>query len=204
MMLVQSDDSVANAIEKMRGTGYSRLPVCHDDNDEIIGIVHYKDLFSALLDGNEEECVEKHMFEPMFIPESKNVVKLLEEMQAQRMQMAIVIDEYGGTEGLITVEDIVEEIVGEIADETDDDEEMVFELDENSWRVNGRCPVDEAKIYGWPVEEDGDYETIAGWLLDKLDSVPQAGESLEVDGFQFLIEKMRRNRIQSVRISKQI
>jgi len=100
------------ALERMRGTGYSRLPVCHDDIDDIIGIVHYKDLIGPLMDGSIDEPVKGFMYEAMFVPETKDALPLLGEMQAAHQQMAIVVDEYGGTEGVITIEDIVEEIVG--------------------------------------------------------------------------------------------
>lgn len=100
----------------MRGTGYSRLPVYHEEVDEVIGLVSYKDLIGPLLDGRIEDPVAEFMYEPLYVPETKNVLKLLSELQEARMQMAIVVDEYGGTDGLITMEDIIEEIVGEIAD----------------------------------------------------------------------------------------
>ena len=142
MMLVEDDATVRAALERMRGTGYSRLPVYHDDMDNIVGIVHYKDLVPPLMDGKDDEPVTKFMFEPLFVPESKDVMPLLGEMQAARHQMAIVVDEYGGTDGLITVEDIVEEIVGEIVDETDLDRPLITVLDGDGWRVDGSYPVE--------------------------------------------------------------
>lgn len=199
-ILVDVEETVQTALERMRGTGYSRLPVTHGDSDEIVGIVHYKDLLSPALEGNMEATVDKFMFKPLFIPESKNVIALLEEMQAEHMQMAIVIDEYGGTEGIITVEDIVEEIVGEIVDESDDETEELIELKDGEWKALGSLEVDKCLEFGWPVQESDDYETIAGWLLSKLDSVPEAGDEFEVDGYKFTIEKMRRNRIQVLKI----
>ena len=202
MMLVEFSDTVRAVIEKMRGTGYSRLPVTQGDSDEIIGIAYYKDLICAVLDGEEDQEVTKYMYKPKYVPESKDVIKLLEEMQAEHVQMAIVIDEYGGTEGLITVEDIVEEIVGEIADETDDEEAMIEEIGAGVWRVNGRYPVRLAASAGWPVAETDDYETIAGWLMDEINSVPEAGEVFVIGDFQFKIERMRRNRIQIIRVER--
>lgn len=202
MMLVEDDATVKAALEKMRGTGHSRLPVYHDDIDSIVGIVHYKDLIPALMDGKVDEPVTKFMFEPMFVPESKDVMPLLSEMQAARQQMAIVVDEYGGTDGLITIEDIVEEIVGEIADETDLDRPLLVELADGDWRVDGSFPVEEAVGLGWPVVDSDDYETVAGWLLDAFDSVPQTGDELEVGGFTFKVEKMRRSRISTIRVQR--
>ncbi len=202
MMVANVNDQVKPTIDRMRGTGYTRLPISNSDSDEIVGIVNFKDLTSALLDGNEMEEVSKYMFEPKYIPESKDVIKLLEEMQAEHMQMAIVIDEYGGTEGLITIEDIVEEIVGEIVDESDDFKEVITQLDDGVWRVDGSYAVDDCLELGWPVEEGDDYETLAGWLLDKTDTVPESGFETEIDGWRFVIEKMRRNRIQWMRVER--
>ncbi len=202
MLLVEDDATVRAALERMRGTGYSRLPVYHDDMDNIVGIVHYKDLVPPLMDGKDDEPVTKFMFEPLFVPESKDVMPLLGEMQAARHQMAIVVDEYGGTDGLITVEDIVEEIVGEIVDETDLDRPLITVLDGDGWRVDGSFPVEEALGLGWPVVDSDDYETVAGWLMDAFDSVPQTGDEFEVEGFTFKVEKMRRSRISTIRVQK--
>lgn len=199
-ILVDIEETVQTALERMRGTGYSRLPVTHGDSDEIVGIVHYKDLIPVAMDGNTEVTVEKYMFDPLFIPESKNVIALLDEMQAKHMQMAIVVDEYGGTEGVITIEDIVEEIVGEIVDESDEETEDVIEIRDGEWKALGSLEIDKCIDLGWPVQESDDYETIAGWLLSKLDSVPEAGDEFEFDGFRYTIEKMRRNRIQNLRV----
>ena len=177
VMLVDDDETGRVALDRMRGTGYSRLPVCHDGIDDIIGIVHYKDLIGPLMDGSIDQSVTEFMYEPMFVPETKDVIPLLGEMQAAHQQMAIVVDEYGGTEGVVTVEDILEEIVGEIADESD----LAVEL-------------------GWPVIESDDYDTLAGWLMNKMESYPEVGDTLSVDGFEFTIERMRRSRISTVRV----
>lgn len=204
VMLVHDDEPARAALERMRGTGYSRLPVCHDDIDDIIGIVHYKDLIGPLMDGSIDEPVSRFMYEAMFVPETKDALPLLGEMQAAHQQMAIVVDEYGGTEGVITIEDIVEEIVGEIADESDTQGETLTLLGPGLWRVDGRFPVEDAQEIGWPVQASDDYETIAGWLMGALDSVPKPGDSIAVDDFVFTIEKMRRNRIRLIKVEKQL
>ncbi len=202
MILVEDSETVMTALERMRGTGYSRLPVYHDDIDGIVGIVHYKDLIGPLMDGRTDDPVTKYMYEPMFVPETKDVIPLLGEMQEAHQQMAIVVDEYGGTDGLITIEDIIEEIVGEIIDESDLDGALITELGENSWRVDGRFPVEDAIELGWPVSDSDDYETIAGWLMETIDFVPKTGDKFTVDGFTFKIEKMRRARISQIKVER--
>ena len=200
VMLVRDDETGRTALERMRGTGYSRLPVCRDDIDDIIGIVNYKDLIGPLMDGSIDDSVVKFMYDAMFVPETKAVIPLLGEMQASHQQMAIVVDEYGGTEGLITIEDIIEEIV---ADESDVGGELIEAIGEGDWRAEGRLSVEDAIELGWPVTASDDYETVAGWLLDVIDSVPDAGDTIAVDGYLFTIERMRRSRISKVRVQRQ-
>ena len=202
IMAVEDTETVRHTLERVRGTGYSRLPVYHDDLDSIVGIVHYKDLIPAVLEGNIDEPVIDYAFVPMFVPESKDVFPLLSEMQTNRQQMAIVVDEYGGTDGLITVEDIVEEIVGEIIDETDAEDSLVVSTGEGSWVVDGRLPVEDAIEVGLPVVESDQYETIAGWLMSVLDAVPHIGDEFAFDGFRFKVQSMRRRRIQKLRVEK--
>ncbi len=202
MILVSDEESGRTALERMRGTGYSRLPVYHGDIDGIIGVIYYKDLIGPLMDGRIDEPVTKFMYEPLFVPETKDVFPLLSEMQAKHQQMAIIVDEYGGTHGLVTVEDILEEIVGEIVDETDLDRELITQIDEDHWRVHGSFPVDDAKELGWPLTDSDDYETIAGWLMDTFDSVPKTGDEFIVDGYSFKIERMRRSRIASIFVTR--
>ena len=202
MIMAEDTETVRAAVERMHGTGYSRLPIYHEDADHIVGIVHYKNLIGPLIDGNEGDPASKYAFEPMFVPESKDIFPLLKEMQTKRQQMAIVVDEYGGTDGLITIEDIVEEIVGEIVDEYDMEGRDITKLSDGAWRVDGRFPVDRAIALGWPVSESDDYETIAGWLIDTIDFVPETGDEFEVGGYSFKIERMRRSRISTIKVQR--
>ena len=202
MIFVEDCETVRQAIDRMRGTGYSRLPVYHEDIDCIVGIVHYKDLVTPLIEGKESEPVANYAYEAMFVPETKDAFPLLAEMQTNRQQMAIVVDEYGGTDGLITVEDIVEEIVGEIVDETDRESPFVKQERDGLWLVDGRLSVEDAAALGWPVEDSDDYETIAGWLMSMRDSVPQTGDEFDFGGYRFKIQAMRRRRIMTVRVER--
>lgn len=202
IMLVEGDESARVALERMRGTGYSRLLVCGEDIDDVLGVVNYKDLIAPLMDGSIDDPVSKFIRETMFVPETKNVIALLREMQAKHQQLAVVVDEYGGTKGIITIEDILEEIVGDISDEYDTRGDMVTERAENQWRVEGRLPIEDAEKLGWPVIASDDYETIAGWLMAELDSVPNAGDQVERDGYTFTIVRMRRSRIATIYVDK--
>ncbi len=200
VMLVDADETGRTALERMRGTGYSRLPVCQDGIDDIIGIVHYKDLIGPLMDGSIDEPVSGFMYEAMFVPETKDVIPLLGEMQAAHQQMAIIVDEYGGTEGVVTIEDILEEIVGEIADESDLGGELVTACGTGVWRADGRFAVEDAQELGWPVQESDDYDTLAGWLVNRMEAYPAVGDELIEEGFSFTVEKMRRSRISGVKV----
>ena len=200
IMAVEDTETVRQTLERVRGTGFSRLPVYHEDLDTIVGIVHYKDLISVVLDGRLDDLAVDHAFQPLFVPESKDVFPLLSEMQTNRQQMAIVVDEYGGTDGLITIEDIVEEIVGEIIDETDAEASLVTQTSESEWTVDGRLPIEDAQGLGFPVTESDQYETIAGWLMSVVDVVPRIGDEFEVEGFSFKVQSMRRRRIQKLRV----
>ncbi len=202
MIMVEDTETVRQAIDRMRGTGFSRLPVFHEDHDAIQGIVRYKDLINPLLEGKEDTLVKHYMAEVDFVPETKSLLPLLNEMQTKRQQMVVVVDEYGGTAGLITIEDIVEEIVGEIMDETDvNDNKHITQLSDTEWLVDGSCPCEDAAEMGWPVEISDDYETIAGWLMDDLDRIPQLGDVYEKEGYRFRIQQMRRRRISVIRVS---
>ena len=202
IIAVEDTETVRAALERMRGTGFSRLPVYSEDLDHIVGVVRYKSLISAVLDGEIDGPITDFVQEALFVPETKDLFPLLSEMQTNRQQMAIVVDEYGGTDGLITIEDIVEEIVGEIIDETDAEVPYVTQVSDGEWVVDGRCPVDDALAYGWPVVLSDEYETIAGWLLDAIDVIPRLGEEFDIEGYRFKVRAMRRRRIQSLGVTR--
>lgn len=203
VIFAEDTETVMSVIERMRGTGYSRIPVFHENRDRIVGVAYFKDLVTPLLEGKADESVANYVFEAMFVPDTKDVLPLLSEMQANRQQLAIVVDEYGGTDGLVTIEDIVEEIVGEIVDESDLENKYIFPVRDGEWVVDGRYPVEDAAKLGWPVEESEEYETIAGWLMDTVDELPAIGDEFTIGEFRFSIEKMRRHRISLLRVRKQ-
>jgi putative hemolysin len=202
MALVEDTATVREATDHMRGTGFSRLPVFHEDRDKIVGIALLKDLVGPLADGRADDLVIDHVREPVFVPETKGILPLLSEMQTHRNQIAIVVDEYGGTAGLVTAEDIVEEVVGEIADEFDRDHRHITTIREGAeWVLDGRLPIEDAEDLGLPVAESDEYDTIAGWLLAELGHIPAFGERLVVDGYEFRVQRMRRRRVQAIRVT---
>lgn len=202
MMLAEDTYTLDQAFEVMSETGFSRLPVFHEDRDRIVGVALLKDLVRPIAEGRADECIVDHVREPSYVPETKLILPLLSEMQRLRRQMVIVVDEHGGTAGLLTIEDIVEEIIGEIADEFDRDRRFITELGEGDWVIDGRLPIEDALQLGLPVEESDEYETIAGWVLERLGHIPSAGERFEVPGYVFSVQAMRRRRIARLRVMR--
>ena len=182
---------------------YSRIPVYEDTIDNIKGIILFKDILKDLRD-KKKINIKKLIKEVHFVPESVPIDKLFRQLQRNKMQMAIVIDEYGGTAGLVTMEDILEELVGNIFDEHDE-EELEYELiDENTYMVNGKISIgDLEKIIGIEIS-DGDYETLSGYLLGKLEELPPEGEEtiIEDGKLTYKIEEYEDKRIKRVKICK--
>ena len=204
MICIERGETLENMLKLCSRSGFSRVPVIGDDVDDLVGVAYLKDAVRATAFNHAAMTreVESVVRDPMLVPESKPVDDLFHQMQRTRQHVAIVVDEYGGTDGLITMEDIIEEIVGEIADETDNDRDLIVLVEPNQWRVDGRFPVEDAVELGWPVEESDDYETLAGWIIHELDSVPRVGDELLVDGYAFKVVKMRRSRISIVQVKK--
>lgn len=202
MTMVEDTASVADTLELMRQTGFSRLPVYHEDYDRIVGIAHIKELIGPLTEGKNNLCIAELMKDALFVPDTKDILPLLSEMKSAHQQMVIVLDEYGGTAGIITIEDIVEEIVGEIEDEYDPDNKYLTSLSESEWLIDGRYPIDDAIELGFPIENTDEYETMAGWLLDINDSLPHIGDVFEVENWRFKVQSMRGRRIALIRVKK--
>ncbi len=179
-------------------SGYSRLPVYREHIDQIIGIVFAYDLF-------RQPASLTEMLRPVrFVPESKPAHALLKEFLQTNTPLAIVIDEYGGTAGLVTREDLLEELIGDIQDEFDVDEDAEYllrRLDERTWLVSGRVEIEELQEAGLDLPE-GDYDTVAGYLLERLGTIPKSQEAFELDGYRFTILKASQNRIELIRITR--
>jgi CBS domain containing-hemolysin-like protein len=203
MVFVEADKSLQQALSLALRSGFSRLPVVGDNTDDIVGIAYLKDIVAWEHEHPDAESAEKItavMRPASFVPDSKPVDELLRQMQARRIHVSIVIDEYGGTAGLVTIEDLLEEIVGEITDEYDNEQPPVERLEDGSVRVTARLPVaDLEELFGVSVQAE-DVETVAGLLAHELGRVPIAGSTATVSGLRLTAENLagRRNKIGTV------
>ena len=202
MTSVEDSSTLNRVLAIMRRTGYSRIPVYHGSVDRVIGIAHIKDIITPILDeGKGEASVADFVRTATYVPDTKDIIPLLSEMQTSHDQMVIVVDEYGGTAGVLTIEDIVEEIVGEIEDEFDPDNKYLTKLSDRDWLVDGRFALDDAMDLGWPVEDNEEYETIAGYILELADKVPHPGDVFTKDGYTFRVQSMRGRRVSLLRVT---
>ncbi|HOA19069.1 MAG TPA: hemolysin family protein [Sedimentibacter sp.] len=179
---------------------YSRIPVYENTIDNIIGILYVKDLL--FLDVNKESPFDlrKYIRQPYFTPEYKSIKELFKEMRTNRNHMVVIIDEYGGTEGIVTIEDVVEEIVGDIEDEYDKKIKEIEVIKEDEYLVNGNVRIDIInELIGTHIESE-DFDTIAGFVIGIIDRLPEAGEEIEYENIRFIIENIDRNRIKKIRI----
>ena len=179
---------------------YSRIPIYQESIDTITGIVHIKEIFDAVLKG-EARPVAELARPPYFVSETKKVSELLREFQTEHLQAAVVVDEFGGTAGMITIEDIVEEIVGDIADEHEDEEVTVVEIGDGTFLVSGLLRVEELEEKLDASLSGDDYETVAGLIFTSLGRVPNVGTSITRNGYRFEVERADRRRIYRVKIS---
>jgi gliding motility-associated protein GldE len=202
MICAEAEETLKEVLNKAIKAGCSRLPVYKDTVDNIVGILYVKDLLKYLKDGNFNVFADKIKREAYFIPETKRADDLLREMQKKRVHMAIVISEYGGVTGLVTLEDLLEEIVGEIFDEYDVAEDEIVRIDENTVIVDARLAIDELNEKMNLKLPNESFDTLAGFMMEYLDKVPEEGEEVEYKNYKFIIEKMDEKKISKVRIIK--
>jgi CBS domain containing-hemolysin-like protein len=201
MQTISPDATVADLVGLSIRSGFSRFPVTGTDADDVVGVVLVKDALGLPVAGRDAAAVSSLMVEPFVVPESRDLGSLLAELRGADVQMAVVVDEFGGTAGLITVEDILEEIVGEIADEYDR-QAPAF----TRWQPKGTFVLP-GSVHGDEVFDasgfempEGDYETLAGFVLDVLGRIPAVGDALDHDGWRLEVVKMDRHRVESVRL----
>jgi CBS domain containing-hemolysin-like protein len=194
--------TLEEAIDKVVDEGHSRIPVYEDSIDEVVGILYAKDLLPILKSSaGPRPAVRSLLRPPVFVPESMTIDDLLHEFQRRKVHIAIVLDEYGGTAGLLTIEDLLEEIVGEIQDEYDTEEPMVVRLSDDEARVDGRADVDDlAELFDTNLDlEDADeYDTVGGLVYHRIGGVPSPGDQIDVDGLTLTVESTDGRRVGKV------
>jgi CBS domain containing-hemolysin-like protein len=206
MVFIERGKNLGQALSLALRSGFSRIPVVGENEDDIVGIAYLKDIVRRMQDtGDDGPRIDELMRPATYVPESKPIDELLREMQARQTHLAIVIDEYGGTAGLVTIEDVIEEIVGEIADEYDHEAPRIEWLDKGAARVTARLPVDElAELFDTEIEVE-DVDTVGGLLAHALGRVPIAGSEATVGDLRLTAENLagRRNRISTVVVRRQ-
>jgi CBS domain containing-hemolysin-like protein len=207
MVFIERHKTLRQAMSLALRSGFSRIPVIGENLDDVIGVVYLKDITKRVFDRREAETTERveSAIRPVaYVPDSKPVDQLLRDMQAERRHVAVVVDEYGGTAGLVTIEDILEEIVGEITDEYDKAEDEVEQLSDGSFRVSSRFMVDDLEGLCGVAIDDDDVDTLGGLMAKHLGRVPIPGSLVETDGLRFEAEGLagRRNRISTVVVTR--
>ena len=184
----------------------TRYPICDEDKDHIVGFLHIKDLTNVLIQGKRKPSLKKLARKVFFVPESMDVSVLLETMQKNRSQLAIVVDEYGGTAGMVTIEDIIEEIVGDIQDEFDEERPDAEKREDNLYSIDAKMLLEELEDEFGIKIDDEDVDTVGGWLNDKLGGEPRVGQSAAFEGNTFYVEEVEGLRITRVliRLAKRI
>jgi CBS domain containing-hemolysin-like protein len=202
VVTVDVSDSVELALRRCVSSGHTRLVVTEDHNDDRVkGIVHANALAQLLLAQGPEASFEELVREAPIVPETKALDDLLADLQRQRSSLAVVIDEYGRTAGIVTVEDIIEEVVGEIDDETDPLGGAVRKLANGDWFVRGHVAITDLQDYGLELPVDTDaYNSIGGYVFGELGRLPKRGDTVSSNGYSIRVESVRENRIEAVRI----
>jgi putative hemolysin len=203
VFVIDINDIDSGTIESIIEEKYSRIPVYKDDIDNIIGILYVKDLFVKLMKTSADNIdIEPLLRTPYFIPENKNIDVLFKELQSTKNHMAILIDEYGGFSGIVTIEDLIEEVMGNIFDEYDDNDQYINKIDQDTYLVSGLVSIDEVNEFLNLELESDNSDTIGGFVIELLGSIPKEGEenTVEYENIIFKVEKVDEKRIESLKI----
>ena len=203
MVALEADASLDQIVETIVSEGHSRIPVYEDNIDNVIGMLYAKDLLPYLVGEDRTPSIRTLLRTPLFVPESMLVDDLLRSLQRRRVHIAIVLDEHGGTAGLVTIEDMLEEIVGEIQDEYDEEDPMIVPLADDAARIDGRAGVDDM-LEHFDTALDGDdqeeFDTVGGLVYHHIGGVPSVGDSVEVDGLKITVEATDGRRVRTVHV----
>lgn len=201
MSTISDTIALEELLEFIKITSYSRIPVYHDNIDDIIGILYIKDLLSIIDKNNERFELKNFLRDVTFIPETKDIGNLLKMFQKEKIHIAIVVDEYGGTSGMITLEDIIEEIVGEIQDEFDDEEKLFKKINENCYEFDAKTDIEDVnETLGINLPDDEDYESLGGFIYYIFEEVPEIGAKKRYENLNFTILSVDKQRIGWVKI----
>lgn len=199
---VEKDKTLDEVWEEMMEAGFSRIPVYDKSIDDIVGVLYTKDILNHVKNHSTETKVGELMRDVYFVPETKSIIKILEEFKSKKVHMAIVLDEYGGTVGVLTIEDLLEEIVGEIRDEFDkDEEESIKKISENKYEVDAMLDIETINKnlnIELPISED--YESLGGLIMAKLDKIPEVDEIVELKGVKLVVKQVDKMRVSKVLI----
>jgi putative hemolysin len=188
------------AVDTLLSSGFSRVPIYEETVDNVVGVLYTKDLLKVWREGSEISSLKSLLRPAYFVPEAKKVDELLAEMQSRRVHMAVVVDEYGGVAGVVTLEDIVEEIVGEIQDEYDQAEELPYQQGaEGEYIFQGRVDLDDFNEVMGSLLPSDEADTIGGFIYNRVGRVPNAGESIQIDNLLLNVEQVTGRRIRKVR-----
>jgi len=200
IVCVEITADLPKVVEELKRAGHSRIPVYEERIDDVRGVLYAKDLLVLLSEDSNSFELKNILRKPYFVPEYKRIDELLREFQSNRIHMAIVVDEYGGTAGLVTIEDIMEEVFGEILDEYDKEALLVKKLDENSYILDARIPINDLnELLSTAFEDDG-YESLGGMIYSLMGKIPHQKDAAELSGFRFTVEQVRAQRILFVRV----
>lgn len=208
IVAIDGDETLEEALKFMLDENYSRFPIFREDIDEIIGIIHLREAMTCYLDEHSRylpiQDLKDYIRPVTFIPETKSIDTLFKQMQAEKNHIAVVLDEYGQTSGLVAMEDILEEIVGNIMDEHDEEEELITKRADGSYIANGFIDLEDLEDLMGIAFDKEEYETLNGFLIDQLDRIPLENENciIEYEGYRFTVLAVDNNAIQSVKIEK--
>ena len=202
VVTVDLSEDVETALRRMVDSGHTRLVVTEDGNtDRIRGIIHANSLVRLLMTDGPSSSIAVAVKDALIVPETKPLDDLLADLQRERASMAVVVDEYGRTAGIVTIEDIIEEVVGEIADETDPAVAGIRRLANGDWWVRGHVPITDLQDYGLDLPVDSEaYNSVGGYVFGELGRLPKRGDMVQTNGYSIRVESVRQNRIDAVRI----
>ena len=203
MFMLNSKKMLFEGLPEINNSGFSRIPVYAENQDNIVGIVHVRDVLKSLEQDQKVVSLESIMREPIFVSQENRVSDLLKEMQGRQTHMAIVMDEFGGVEGCVTLEDLLEEIVGEIRDEKDKVQQVFQSEGNDAILTDGDIEIDKInEIFKTNIPEGDDYSRLNGLLHEKLRDIPKEGDKVEIESIRIMVEKVEKNKPEKIRIEK--